>query len=567
MWYLFQLQGGQCNYDGENIEYVAEGNLRVYWHGAFIESDVQDLIVAYREGRLQEWLEDYNGLRFFLALYDISAKKFFVYNDKLSSNDIMYHCGDEAITISNNAHKLFESTGCPVEIDRDAVHEMIAFFFVAAPKTIYKNVAAITVGSVLVCDLEEQEYSLEKWWYPEKILRQKNNNYESLVEVSREALLESLRDQGVEESSVALSSGVDSSGILGAVDHLRDGDPVPVVTIAPHGRDYKDFQVAQKVADFYQSPQTVIEPHVQDLLKLKDYYRNMNQPMEVPFIFGFGVVLEEAQKLGAKNMGFGFGAEAVLGNLKIARIGNIIAPIEKIFPMWFLRPLYRIVAKLKGFSKNQLEFLLCGDWVQRFFHTRGALLTREKKFFKNFNKDFVGHFRQQAEEIMKIKKLDLLDKFVLLYLHSWVIYAQTRDAISLGRQFNVDILAPFDHPKVFNELFKVPNKFRRKNGWSKQIIRDMFRPFTNEEIYKNEVGSLIIEYNEWITPNPEPFFAYLKTSPVVQDALDIEKYEREFYNLPEPGLSLVRWLGVAVWYDTNWNKDNLQNFDRIFENL
>jgi hypothetical protein len=276
------------------------------------------------------------------------------------------------------------------------------------------------------------------------------------------------------------------------------------------------------------------------------------------------MVFEQAQKIGAPKVIFGFGAEMLLGNLKIARIAHRIALVEKIVPFWILKFIYRVIARIKGFSKNQTEFLLSQSWVDRFLHARGPLLIHEKKYFKKTPVPFVDHYKIEAHRILALPAIGLLDKFVLMYVYSWVNYLQAREFTAMGKKFDAVPVMPFDSIKTMRALFRTPDQFRKLNNWNKQVIRDVFRPYTTPDMYTGRVGSLIIPYNTWFKDTHKPFIDYLRTSKIIMEAVDLDVFERLYETLPEPGLSLMRLLGIALWYDANWDTDNMKNFDAIF---
>lgn len=141
---------------------------------------------------------------------------------------------------------------------------------------------------------------------------------------------------------------------------------------------------------------------------------------------------------------------------------------------------------------------------------------------------------------------------------------QMRDLTSLGKKYGVKPYIPFDHPSVMKETFKTPNKFRKLNKWNKQVIRDVFSPYVSEKMKKGKVGSLIIPYNKLLIEKKDKFIKYLRSSEIINNIVDLDIYEKEFEKLPEPGLNLKRLVNLAVWYDINWDKNNLENFEKIF---
>jgi hypothetical protein len=277
------------------------------------------------------------------------------------------------------------------------------------------------------------------------------------------------------------------------------------------------------------------------------FSKGLNQPIEGPLLFAYGLILEKSSSLGLPKVVFGFGAEMLLGNLKICRLAYYLGFFEKVIPFFLLKPIYKLIGKIKKFSENQINFLVTRGWKDRFLIARGPLFGREKHLFKNLKREeFLSSYYTKAGRILNLENVNLLDKIVLLYLNSWVNYMQMRDLGSLGRNLKTSPLIPFDHPLVIKQIFKTPNKFRKLNSWNKQVIRDIFKPYVNKEMYEGPVGSLIIPYNDWFKERQKEVIAYLRTNQTISNNIDLDKYIENVNSLPEPGLNLMRLLNYAV---------------------
>lgn len=562
MSFICTINAAGCDFQGSDFDVLIDGSVTVYSKN-FNSEEAAVMVQQYRKQELAKWFDQQcDKETFMVVLHDAQKNILEIYNDKVSSNDILYNAADSFV-VSDNIKKLFEQSGVAMEVDRDSAHEFITFFDIVPPRTMYKNIYAVPFGSVLRYHQDSGVVDLESYWHPENLLMQKEGDYDSLIKKSRQALEMSMQEVGFDGLGVSLSSGVDSGGLLSMLTKIK-GAPVESVTMGPYGSEYKDVKFAQKTAEYNQSPNTLIYPKIEDLKKLPDFSEGLSKPVEATAIVAYGLLMETAAQSGISKLIFGHGAEMLVGNLKIMRLAYTLSKIERVIPRFILNPMYRLGSFIKGFSENQREFLLETSWVDRFLRTRGTLFIKEKKYYRNFNPGFIDGFKKKLKGIFAMKENSLLDQLVMCYLSGWVYYMQMRDFTMLGKRFNIKPVVPFDNPKVMREVFRTNNEFRKLNKWNKQVIRDIFRPYVNEDMYTGEVGSLIVPYNVWFQDNYPEFIAYLKTSPIVSDIIDLDLYENEFNLLPEPGLSLVRLLNLAVWYDVNWNPDNIQHYKRLF---
>lgn len=562
MAYIFKIKSNNFSAQPGDLDSRDSGNLSIFSKN-LSSQEIDQVIKRYDKGDITNWFEETNRDLFFLCLYDKNKKIFFIANNKIGSNDILYYQKEDELIVSDNAKTLFSVAPVKMEIDFDRVYECITFLTLIPPKTIYKNIFSVPIASFL--KYSSGSMVIEEYWNVEKLFNKKENNYNNFVTESRKALISALKDQGAMEKTtgVSLSSGVDSGGLISLITK-ESGVSHPSVTIGPRGPKNKDLVFAKKIAEFNNSPNEAIYPAISDLIKLKDFMGDFNQPIDSALVFANSLIFEKAKELNMKSLVFGFGSEMFLGNLKMNRLAYVLGPIERFVPFFFLRPAYILFGKYKNFSNNQITFLTSKSWVDRFLRARGPLFSREKKIFKNKEFGFADHFKEKAEKVLKNRKIGLTDKIVIFYYYSWVNYMQWRDFMHISRKFGVGFSMPFNSTLVIESFAKAKDDFRKLSKWNKQPIRDIFRPYTNEEMYKSSVGSLIIPYNEWFKSCYRQFIPYLKSSYIISNTIDLEKYEKEYNTLPEPGLNLMRLLGIALWYDANWNTENLVNFEKIF---
>lgn len=529
------------------------------------ESVVSEIFIKYKDNNHFQFINDLQHTLFFIFLIDEEKKRILVINDKMSSNEIFYTKNNQGIFVSNSTKEILEKSNTNMEVDMDSVYEIITYFSIVPPKTIYKNISSVPLGGYLDIDCNQNEIELREYWKPEDFFI-KEMDYSELENGTRNSLVAFFRDnKNIKNSTIALSSGVDSGGMLSMIKSIY-GETPESITLGPYGATYKDMMKAKEMAKRNDSTNHAILPSLKDLPKIKEYVLDLNQPIDAGLLFGNSLIFEKTKELGYGNAIFGFGAEMMLGNLKISRVAYSIYKVEKLVPFFILKPIYRVMSIFKSFSKNQQEFLLNPSWFQRFLRARGPLFVHEKKYFKSISDNFVSHFESKAEKILSLKKLDILDKMVLLYIYSWVNYMQYRDLTAMGRKYGVNPILPFDDESVMRAFFKTPNIHRKRNDWNKQLIRDMFKPYVGEDMQKIEVGSLIIPYNSWFKDNYVSYIAYLKSNKIISKAVDLDMFEKDYNTVPESGLILMRMLGVAIWYDSSWDMENLKIFDSICSN-
>lgn len=539
---------------------VLDGNLEIY--GSHLsEARLREFLDAYHKGTLAGLLDQATEHRFFFCIHDPDTKKLIVVNDKFGSNEIYHTRRNDGWIISDRVASLFD--GREPAIDMQSLYETLFLYSVTPPRTIYQNISAVPMASMLTIDYGSGTSVISRYWDIEGRFKPKNMDYDDHVAHIREPFFEALASEIDATTGVSLSGGIDSGTLLAIATKVRGG-PVTSITFGGHGKNTPDLVEGSRLTlKEFDSPNHEIFPSFDMLRRLPHYVADLDQPIDAHLVWPNAMIYEKAHELGLTKLCYGFGAEMLLGNLKIARVYNRIKWLEWFMPRFLRNIVYRIIRPLFKFSRNQLDFLLSPSWTRRFIIARSPLFTREKRLgiYTALPDDFIERLDVELNEKIGSKKVDQGDRFVMMYLLDWVSYMQMRDFSAMGRQFGVAPVCPFDTPLVAEALFKTPTKFRKLNSWSKQVLRDMYRPYVSDRLYRRGVNSLIVHYNSLFKGVEKRFIAYLRTSPIVKCMVDLDAFEAKFGQLPEPGLTLMRLVGIAVWYDAHWHKEGLKGFD------
>ncbi|MBM3272851.1 hypothetical protein FJY94_06340 [Candidatus Kaiserbacteria bacterium] len=561
MSYLLTGKAGESRFDGELAAVPFEDG--TLYHRFLSEDQASELLAAYRTGALAEYLHKTDIHRFLAIIVDDAKKTMLLVNDKFGSNHLLYAMREGVLYASDDAARLFAVWGEKPRINLASAYELIDFYTICPPRTIFEGVQAVPMGAMLRFDAAGAH--VESYWDFAAELRAKEYDYEKLLASYRDAFVRSVKtDFESGTTAVALSGGVDSGGILGVLTDIAQ-QPIPSISIGAYGPNSGDLISARITAKEHESPLVCLYPTLADIAKLPTFMKGLEQPYNVDVLLPNALIFEEAKSRGHTRVAFGFGSEMLLGNLAMAKFSDKINKVERFLPR-ILRPaLYHLYARVRRLSRNQLEFLLAPSWPARFLHVRGPLLSRERGVYKNIPADFPSRLERDFDGFLA--QLPLGDAIVCMYLTSWENFLQWHDVGEFSRRYGIECIMPFDTPEVVREMFKAPMAVRRMKDWDKLLIRDMFKPFISRRMHDAKGRSLIIPYTKLLAPVKDEVIAYLETSPVVSELVDFARYRERYEALPEPGLHLARLLGLAIWYDVNWNTANMPRVDALMETM
>jgi asparagine synthase (glutamine-hydrolysing) len=535
-------------------------------HGRNISQDkLKELLDAYRGNNLVSAVKNLELNKFLLLLIDDQKESVEVFNDHFASNEILFRYSDKErrLTISNQADLLFDRGVQASDLNPNTFYEFFHLYYISPPRTIYQDVKSVPIGSYLSANSSDLEPSVKQYWSMAEGFHPKRDDYDQLVDDLRSELEKTLLAELDGKPALALSGGVDSGGLLGQLKELSDRS-VEALTVGPYGTESGSLIDSRKTVDEINVHHEEICPERSDLKKLADFFEGINQPLNAPVVFTSGVINERARERSIDSVFTGFGAGMILGIQKENRLAYWLNKFEWLLPDALRKPLYRAVADLLNYSQTRKDVLCADSWAERHLHINSPLKLHDR-FYTFDSAGCLEPVKELLEEVFSKDELNIVDQFMLADWNVRHIYEQMTALHQIARQFNVNQMNPFYTPRIASVILRTPNKFRKLNKWDKKIIRDLFKPFISERLYEKQTKAVIYPADNWFRDEfAERVFDYLESSPPIKKFVDIPKLRHEWQEFKEPGYSLFRLLGFAVWYDVNWNTQNLDNFHRIF---
>ncbi len=555
--YLFKAEGGAVKAEKGMLSEYTSGEVTIYSHG-LSDAVIKEILHSYKSEGLIPYVDSLTISTFLCIISDTQKGTIIVINDKFGNNEIYYLKTKTGFYLSDSLSALFDSANITPEVDVVSAYELLSFFTILPPRTIYKEAQAVPVGSMLTHSSEET--TCVRYWNLEKRLSDKATDYEAHVNAYRKIFHDTIKQSADGKVAVALSGGIDSGGILGVLTDIKKS-PVPSISVGAQGPNSHDLVSARKTVAHFASPNVELYPEAKSFLSLLAFVaKNIQQPISVEMILSCSPVYKKAKEMGYEKLYFGYGTQLLLGNLKSAQFEYATRLYEKYLPRIILNPLYLLYAKYKGFSETRVAYLLASSWRERFGYAKGALYTREKHLFKALPQNF---FDEVTAHIAPIEASSIArsDAFVIMEITSWIECQQQKDGHAIARVFEMESIAPWNTPTVAEIMFRTSDEMRRRNKWQKQLIRDMLKPFVPEHLYTRGGNSLLVPYTTLFEEYRPVLIAYLKGNKLIQKLIDMDRYEKDYNTLPEPGLSLLRLTSLALWYDGKHDKNHLEEFE------
>lgn len=212
-------------------------------------SDTEVLLHGYRE-----WGDDLpqrlNGM-FAFALHDRTRLRIFGARDRFGEKPFFYASGPSLFAFASELRALRGHRRVSDAVDPIGLQKFLAYGYVPAPRTIFRDVQKLPAGSTITVDLKTLSVSTRTYWEfqlrPDPSLR----NKDELAEELRGLILQATRRrvQSDVPLGVFLSGGLDSSTVAAAAAQVLGPERVHTFCIGFDVPAFDESAWARKVAD------------------------------------------------------------------------------------------------------------------------------------------------------------------------------------------------------------------------------------------------------------------------------------------------------------------------------
>jgi asparagine synthase (glutamine-hydrolysing) len=222
-------------------------------------SDSEILPHLYEEEGAQ-FVELLRGM-FSIAIYDTRTKALVLARDRFGIKPLFYAPLPDGLVFSSEINALRQVPKIDLTIDRQAVYDYAALFYIPAPETFYKGIRALDAGEILEASLEAHSVNWKtRRYYQWSIAPNFELSIDQAVHEAEGLLITAVQRQM--ESDVPLGSllsgGIDSSLVSVAAQQAAGGSLRTFnVRFADH--EYDETWAAHAVAKHIRSQHTTLD--------------------------------------------------------------------------------------------------------------------------------------------------------------------------------------------------------------------------------------------------------------------------------------------------------------------
>jgi asparagine synthase (glutamine-hydrolysing) len=232
-----------CNGEVYNFQEIA-GELRQHGIHTRTRNDTEVMLLAIDRWGMEEALRRFNGM-FAFAHWNPTRRTLSLVRDRLGVKPLYYYADSRCIVFASELRGLQQWSGCPTDLDLEAVDLYISYEHVPAPLTVLRGVRKLEPGTIL--EWHEGRITTRRWWdlaYDES----PQQSDEAWIDEVEAALLRATRLRLISDVPLGalLSGGVDSSAVVAMMARL--GHTPKTFSVGFNDDTYNELGHARAVA-------------------------------------------------------------------------------------------------------------------------------------------------------------------------------------------------------------------------------------------------------------------------------------------------------------------------------
>jgi asparagine synthase (glutamine-hydrolysing) len=240
-------------------------------HSFYTRSDTEVIAHLYEE-RGPDLVEELNGM-FAFAVWDERRRRLLIARDRVGKKPLFYAEGDGWLSFASELPALMADPEVRTEIDPSSIDCYLAYGYVPAPWSIWRDVRKLRPAHTLVW--EDGKSRTRRYWQLDYSSKRRGDSRE-LEEELRERLGAAVRRRMISDVPLGafLSGGVDSSIVVSEMA-AASSQPVKTYSIGFEEEEYNELPRARLIAERFGTDhhEFVVQPDAVDLVpKLVRHY-------------------------------------------------------------------------------------------------------------------------------------------------------------------------------------------------------------------------------------------------------------------------------------------------------
>ncbi|NOT60957.1 MAG: amidotransferase 1, exosortase A system-associated [Acidobacteria bacterium] len=531
-------------------------------HTLKTRSDTETIVHLYEEFG-EQCVAMLRGM-FALAIWDSRKQTMLLARDRVGKKPLYYADTQGVLAFGSELKCLLQHPLVPRELNREAVADYFTYYYVPAPKTIFKAARKLRAGHYLIVTpsgLREQQYWDIDFSHVEE--RSEEEWTGQLIDALREAV--DVRLMSEVPLGAFLSGGVDSSTVVKLMSDLTQ-QPVVTASIGFSAEKYSEANDARRFAESLNADhhERIVTPRAVEVIeKLAWHYDEpFADASAVPTFYVSQAAREfvtvalsgdggDESFAGYRRYAFDAAENRVRAFVPAALRQPVFGAMAAVYPKadWLPQPL-RAKSTFKNLSLDPARGYFTsvyGALAQQ----RSALLAndlqRELTGYDPFNV-FDEHYAR-ATTTDPVARAQYVD--IKTYLTDDILVKVDRASMAVSLEVRCPLL---DH-KVMELAARMPTSLKLRNGAGKYIFKRAVSRILPPDILTRRKQGFVLPAAEWLRGEMRPLAESLLFDASMKDGLLNAAHVQQLWQAHQSGLrdqSRTLWtiLMFRLWQRT-----------------
>jgi asparagine synthase (glutamine-hydrolysing) len=490
-------------FNGEIYNYLElRDQLKLAGHTFKTNSDTEVLLAAWSEWGVSS-INRFIGM-FSFVLTDHSRSKMYCVKDAFGIKPMFYSYTSRSFSFASEipALRIVSGNGM-VRNENATVSYLLTGRYDVKSETFFEGIYNLPPGHLIIVSLENSfpKFSLSRWWKPE-VQSMNDLPFDQAVERLREEFLASVKMHLRSDVKVAtaLSGGIDSSAIVGAIRHLKPETEINTFSFVGGSGPKNEGQWIEKANREFGAKGHLITIGDSDFVEDSDKLICLQgEPFGSTSIYAQFRVFQEAQQHGVKVMLDGQGSDEIFAGYHGYPENYLVSKLDSRDIAGAISFIYRW-GKLPNRSRSQLVYSFAKSVAITFQPLDRGFDSR----FLRLPDFFLGNFTPRPSSLDYLLKFDWTERRLtqrLLYEQNiGILPALLRHLDRNSMHWSIESRVPFLTPGLVKLGLGVPEQFLvSESGITKNLLRHALRGLVSQEIiFRRDKVGFETPQDEWL---------------------------------------------------------------------
>lgn len=464
-------------------------------------SDTEVLLEAFEAYGVEETIRQCKGM-FGIALYDKKEQILYLLRDRVGEKPLYYGMVKNSFVFASDMGCISVLDGFDNPINRKVLDIYFTHGYIPAPYSVYEGIYKLEPGTILKIKSPFNQWEISAYWSMKEAAKKGQENLFIGTEKEAADELERLLKASIAEQMVAdvpvgafLSAGIDSSTIVALMQSLNRSK-VKSFTIGMEEKDYNEAVYAKEIAQHLGTEHTELYITEQDA---RGVIPGLSGMFGEPFADSSQIPTYLVSKMTREHVTVSLsgdgGDELFCGYTSYASVERIWNKMKGI-PYFIRKPCSELVLHSPLVKKEMIRIkgkLLAAKGPSDLYIasyetdplTKQISLCEEDCSYKY--SEFEPNFLEETNH-----NIMLMD--MLMYHPDDILVKVDRTAMAVSLETRVPML----DKDVVEFAWTLPVEFKRKDGVSKKVLRDVLYRYVPKEMMERPKKGFSIPVQKWL---------------------------------------------------------------------